>query len=1200
MTEAPEATEEPEVTEAPAELIYNGLKYAVSGSEVTIIGYVGDAKRVSVPATIEGMNVTAIGSAAFKGCETIVSVNLSDKIKTIGASAFAECKKLESINLPEKVKSIGSGAFDQCADSFVATVEEGSYAHDWCKSNGVEFEIVGGNNEEVSDPTEDVTGTPLAITTQPQNVTVADGATASTKVVATGDGLSYKWYYTNNGSSYDFLVSSTTGSTYSCVMNSSRDGRQIYCQVTDQYGNSVNSNIVTLKMAAGVKITSQPQNVTVAEGETASATVVATGDGLTYKWYYKDTSSSSFNLSSNTTKTYSCTMSSARNGRKIYCVVGDKYGNSVTSNTVTLSMKSATSLKIVTQPVSASFAEGATASATVVATGEGLKYQWYYKDTSSSSFLQSSNTTATYTCTMSSARNGRQVYCKITDANGTSVKTNTVTLSMKTSTTLKITSHPQSVTVAEGATASATVVATGDGLTYKWYYKDTSSSSWLVSSNTTKTYSCVMSTARNGRQIYCVVSDSNGNSVTSNTATLSMIVGNPLKIVTQPQSVTVASGETASVTVVATGDGLKYQWYYTDNGNSTTFNLSSNTTATYSTTMSSARAGRKVYCKITDQYGNNVSTNIVTLGMKAASTLKITSHPQSVTVANGETASATVVATGDGLTYKWYYKDTSSSSFLQSSNTTKTYTCVMSAARDGRQIYCVVSDSSGNKVTSNTATLRMKVTTPLAIVTQPQNVTVKNGETASVTVVATGDGLKYQWYYTDNGNSSTFNLSSNTTATYSTTMSSARAGRKVYCKITDSTGAFVTTNIVTLDMEVTNPLVITQQPTDVKVPNGATAKVTVVATGDGLSYKWYYKDTSSSSFSLSSTTTNTYSTTMSDYRNGRQVYCVITDKYGDSVTSRTATLSMDEPLTIVTQPVDTFVANGATVNVTVVAKGSGLKYQWWYRDVNADDFVVSSTTSATYTTTMSDARCGRELYCVVTDASGASVTSDVVVIGIKNVVKILTQPQHTTVRSGEVASVVVKAVGDGLTYKWYYTNNGDSDEFLLSSTTTALYTTTMNATRDGRQLYCVITDKNGYSATTDTVTLSLLPDGLTYTVANGEVTITGYTGSATALEIPKYIEGCKVTAIANAAFQNKTSLTSIKLPTTVKTIGNYAFSGCDGLTSFVIPSAVTTLSEGIFANCDNLTTVTMSNRVTVIGMKAFYYCTSLTTIKTVD
>ena len=86
------------------------------------------------------------------------------------------------------------------------------------------------------------------ITTQPKSVTVAKGSTAKVTVKAVGDGLTYTWYYKNAGASSFSKTTSFTGTSYSVAMNAARDGRQVYCVVTDKYGKTAKSNTVTLSM----------------------------------------------------------------------------------------------------------------------------------------------------------------------------------------------------------------------------------------------------------------------------------------------------------------------------------------------------------------------------------------------------------------------------------------------------------------------------------------------------------------------------------------------------------------------------------------------------------------------------------------------------------------------------------------------------------------------------------------------------------------------------------------------------------------------------------------------------------------------------------------------------------------------------------------------------------------------------------------
>ena len=63
---------------------------------------------------------------------------------------------------------------------------------------------------------------------------------------------------------------------------------------------------VTTRAANAVSITSQPKSATVAEGQKATVTVGATGDGLTYTWYYLNKGASSYlKTTSFTGNTYS-------------------------------------------------------------------------------------------------------------------------------------------------------------------------------------------------------------------------------------------------------------------------------------------------------------------------------------------------------------------------------------------------------------------------------------------------------------------------------------------------------------------------------------------------------------------------------------------------------------------------------------------------------------------------------------------------------------------------------------------------------------------------------------------------------------------------------------------------------------------------------------------------------------------------------
>ena len=368
------------------------------------------------------------------------------------------------------------------------------------------------------------------------------------------------------------------------------------------------------------------------------------------------------------------------------------------------------------------------------------------------------------------------------------------------STAVKITQQPKNVVAAEGSTAKLTVKATGDGLNYTWYYRQAFAMNFVETSGT-DTFSVEMSSNWDGCQVYCVVTDMYNNSVTSDTVTLTM--GNVAVIKTQPATAVAPNGKVAKIAVKATGDGLKYTWYYAKKG-ATKYSKSGNQkTNVLSLTMSASWNGASFYCVVTDQYGTVVKSKVVKMYM--GNPAKIATQPKNTAVASGKVAKIAVKATGDGLKYTWYYAKKGATKYSKSGNQkTNVLSLTMSASWNGAKFYCVVTDKYGTSVKSGVATLSLAK--PATIVTQPVNTVSPKNKTVSVSVKATGDGLKYQWYYAKKG-SSKYQKTNVTTATYSVKMTSSVNGRKVYCVVTDKYGNSVKTKAVTLSQIDTKKLI---------------------------------------------------------------------------------------------------------------------------------------------------------------------------------------------------------------------------------------------------------------------------------------------------------------------------------------------------------------------------------------------------------
>ena len=113
----------------------SNYKYTVKDGQVTITAYTGNDMYVTIPQSIDGFAVVAIGDEAFKGAE-VRSVTIPSGVKTIGWFAFASCSVLESIAIPSSVTSVGYGAFEYCPKSMKIICEKDSYIESYAASWG--------------------------------------------------------------------------------------------------------------------------------------------------------------------------------------------------------------------------------------------------------------------------------------------------------------------------------------------------------------------------------------------------------------------------------------------------------------------------------------------------------------------------------------------------------------------------------------------------------------------------------------------------------------------------------------------------------------------------------------------------------------------------------------------------------------------------------------------------------------------------------------------------------------------------------------------------------------------------------------------------------------------------------------------------------------------------------------------------------
>lgn len=115
------------VPASAAELTYDvpGGKLYFDAATGTITRSDDTITEADIPAEINGIPVTAIGSAAFAQRYDLTRVTIPDTVTTIGRSAFYGCRSLTGIVIPDSVTSIDQDAFRNCTGLTRATLGGG-------------------------------------------------------------------------------------------------------------------------------------------------------------------------------------------------------------------------------------------------------------------------------------------------------------------------------------------------------------------------------------------------------------------------------------------------------------------------------------------------------------------------------------------------------------------------------------------------------------------------------------------------------------------------------------------------------------------------------------------------------------------------------------------------------------------------------------------------------------------------------------------------------------------------------------------------------------------------------------------------------------------------------------------------------------------------------------------------------------------
>jgi hypothetical protein len=745
------------------------------------------------------------------------------------------------------------------------------------------------------------------IATQPTNVSVCSGANASFSVTATGTNITYQWKKNGvtltNGGQYsgvttaNLTISNTTGT----------DADTYTCEVTGS-GNTVVSNAATLSIAVAPSITADPLSISSCVGQTATFSVTANGTTPTYQWKRNNTNvTNGGGISGATTNQLTITNVAAGNAGTYTCQVSNTCATPTSAGAL-LTVNENTAIS--TQPVTQTLCTGANLTLTVGANGTNLNYQWKRGTTNvgtNSPTLTINNITAgdagNYTCEITGA-------CGNATSNIAVVTVNTVTA---------INNQPApNTTLCQGGNINLSTTAVGTNLSYQWKRGNTN-----VGTNSSTLSIPNAQPADAGT--YTVTTTGACGTVTSSNAIVTI---NPTTaITTAPVAQNGCVGSNITFTVAATGTNLSYQWKKgvtpvgTDAPTLTLNNVSLTDAANYTV-------------EITGGCGPTVTSNAVSLSV--VNSASISQQPVAQQICLGGPLTLSVIGNGgNNTTYQWRRNGNNVGT------SSATYTVPVATAND-LGTYDVIINGSCGTITSITVNVTALTTT--SVNNTITNNTLCGGEDLTLTALATGSNLSYQWAL--NGEP----LSGETAASIAlTNVDTSNIG--IY-SITVSGDCGTLTDVAIADLTITQPPVITGISLPLPVCPGSSIDYTLQTTGDDLQFQWI-----KNGVPIPNATNPSYNEDAPV--NGDVISCSIWNDCDSINTSFGATVIFPAPFVTVSQ----------TGPNEITASSGFIAYQW----LDANMQVINGANSQSYNPDFGSGF----FYVVATDANGCVDTSAV-------------------------------------------------------------------------------------------------------------------------------------------------------------------------------------------------------------------------------
>lgn len=519
-----------------------------------------------------------------------------------------------------------------------------------------------------------------------------------------------------------------------------------------------------------------------------------------------------------------------------------------------------------------------------------------------------------------------------------------------------------------------------------------------------------------------------------------------VNITSNPASVSITSGQSATLSVGATGSSPSYQWYVGSAPSTTTPTGSNSSLLEVSPSVTTS-----YWVRVTNSCSTaDSSTATVTVTCTPPS---ISTHPQNRSIFLGSSTTLTVTASGSNRTYQWY---TGTSGDISSPISGATSTSVQ-VSPSSTTSYWVRVSACGSNADSNAATVT--VTCQTTISSHPQNQTIASGQSVSLSVSASPGSPTYQWYTgTAPDTSSPIGGATSSSVLVSPTQTTSYWVRVSGCGSPQNSNTATVTVICT-------PAINTH-PQGATINSGQTANLSVSATSaTTITYQWYQGSsgntstpvgTNSSSLSVSPATSTSY-------------WVRLTNACGssDSFAALVSVNAVSCPSITVGTPTATAGSGGSYQLSATATGGTGLTYAW-YRNTTSGAQLVGSGSTITVTP------AGTTVYFVrVVNSCGNTTDSATVTLPppVVCTAPALVQPANQTIPGFTAATITVTATGTAPLHDQWYSGVKNVTTTPVGADSPSYNTGPLPVTS---KFWVKVTNSCG-TASSETITITVLP-----------------------------------------------------------------------------------------------------------------------------